>query len=208
MLKRWFGKGNEEKKPGPAPSAEQPAAWNVPEGPWLDYFNLHLRGVTLEEAEQALVGNYLLHGDSGAPGMVLRQQGHWVTAYLPREIVSGVGFNRQASQVARERDTWVIGYRIFAGEGGDVHYFNGAEHVEQLAFTSEGIEFEPDSPAPFAALADASGVIPRPPTQHPLDFHFALLDALGVSEAALTWTEVVERHEVGALGESKLVLVP
>jgi hypothetical protein len=211
MLRKWFNRGKQE--PSSPPSAPESASppkpqWEAPTVADADYYNLHLHGATLNEAEQAIRANYLLHGESGTPGAILSQQGEWVTVYVPEAVMRGVGFNRLASQIAREREDWVIGYRAYAGKGLDVHYFRGAEHLDQLAFADEGIEFEPETPSLFAELTDVSGVVPRRATQHPLDFHFALLDALGVQDAALPWPMALERHEAGTLGDSRLILVP
>lgn len=206
MLKKWFNRGKQEATPTPAP--KPPVQWSLPIVPDASYYNLHLHNATLDEAEQTIRENYLLHGESGTPGAILSHQGDWVTVYIPEAIMRGVGFNRLASQIARERDEWVIGYRVYAAEGLDVHYFRGAEHVDQLTFSRDGIEFEPDSPTPFADLVDLRTLVPRPAIQHPLDFHFALLEAFGIQDAALPWTEALERHQAATLGDSRLVLVP
>jgi hypothetical protein len=129
------------------------------------------------------------HIAPGSEAAMVVASGKWVTLYFPEAVVKGLGFNRIASQVAQALNTWVIGYRIFAWQGMDVHYFNDSTHVEQLAYTRNSIEFEPDSPALFAEVADVSAVVPRKPDQHPLDFHFALLAALGIENAACTWEQ-------------------
>lgn len=207
MLKRLFGRGKEKPEPPQSPPAPRARLWGKPEHPYVDYFALHLHGSTLDEAEPLVRDHYLLHREAGSAGALLVQQGKWVTVYVPEETVRGVGFNRVASLIAREREAWVIGYRIFEWKGLDVHYFHGAEHVEQLAFAQNEIEFEPEAPAPFASLADVSAVVPRPATQHPLDFHFALLAALGIQEAALPWAEALARHERGEWEGSRLLMV-
>jgi hypothetical protein len=208
MLKRLFGLGKKEDKSRPPVTPPPPAAptFGEPTTPFLDYFALHLHDMTLEEAEAAIREHYLLQGASGTPGALLARQGAWVTAYFPETTVRGLGFNRQASIVARVHGDWVIGYRVYEEEGIDTHYFHGTEHVDQLAFSQEGIEFEPETPTPFAAFGDVSHALPRPATQHPLDFHFALLAALGIADAALTWEAALARHEAETLGESRLLI--
>jgi hypothetical protein len=209
MLKKWFNRGKKETESQPAAPPPAPRAqWEPPTIPDASYYNLHLHNATLDEAEQAIRDHYLLHGESGTPGALLSRQGEWVTAYLPEAIVRGVGFNRLASQIARERGDWVIGYRVYAAEGLDVHYFLGSEHLDQLAFSRDGVEFEPERPALFADLADVSAIVPRRAAQHPLDFHFALLQALGIRDAALPWDEALAGHEAGTLGDSRLILIP
>lgn len=207
MLKRLFGRGKAEEKQPVAPAAPARARlWDAPLTPYCNYFALHLHGMTLDEAEQTVREQYLLHVEPGTVGALLAHQGAWVTAHMPESTVRGLGFNRLASFIARERETWVIGYRIFEWQGIDAHIFHGAEHVEQLAFAQNEIEFEPEAPALFADIADVSALMPRPATQHPLDFHFALLAALGIADAALTWEEAMARHAAGTLGASRLVM--
>lgn len=204
MLKRLFGLGKKETPPAsPAPARRPSLA--APTSPFEDYFALHVRDLPLDQVAEAVQEHYLLHVEADTVGALLSEQGGWVTAYFPRQTVQGLGFNRQASFLARARGAWVIGYRIFAGEGMDVHYFHGDEHVAQLAFAQGEIEFEPEEPAPFAPLADLSGIVPRPPTQHPLDFHLALLAALGICDAGLGWEAALARHVAGTLGHSKVL---
>ena len=66
---------------------------------------------------------------------------------------------------------------------------------------------EPMSAGLFSSLADASHLIPRRPDQHPLDFHFALLETLGVRSAPLTWEAALARHQAGAFPASWLLPV-
>jgi hypothetical protein len=207
MLKRLFGLGKKEEKAVPAAPVPVVPSWGEPVLPFLDYYALHLHGLSLDEAEDAIRTHYLVQGASGTTGALLAQQGEWVTAYFPQQTVRGLGFNREANLLAREQGTWVIGYRIYQEEGLDVHYFHGTEHVEQLAFSQEGIEFEPTSPDLFAPLAEVSRVVPRVAGQHPLDYHFALLAALGIVDAALTWEEALARHDTASLGDSRLLLI-
>ncbi|MBA3534296.1 MAG: hypothetical protein H0T73_20440 [Ardenticatenales bacterium] len=206
MLKKLFSFGKKEAKAAPVPPTPSVPKWSEPTIPFLDYYALHFHEMELDAAERAVREHYLVQGEAGTPGALLAKQGAWVTAYFPEKTVRGLGFNRQASFIAREQGTWVIGYRIYQGEGLDVHYFRSNEHVEQLAFSTEGIEFEPTDPELFAALGDGSLVLPRSATQHPLDFHFALLAAIGIADAALSWEEALARHEAAALGDSRLLL--
>lgn len=192
MLKRLFGIG---KKPDPPPPPSPPPAQRVaqlydkPNTPYENYFNVHLHEVTMDEVVAQLREHYLHHVAVGTEAAMVVQDGAWVTVYFPEVVVKGLGFNRIASQVARTLETWVIGYRIFAWQGMDVHYFNGSTHMEQLAYAKNEIEFEPEDATLFADIADVSAVVPRKPDQHPLDFHFALLESVGVQNAAMTWDQ-------------------
>jgi hypothetical protein len=192
MLKRLFGIG---KKQEPVTLSTPPAARRVaqlydkPTTPYENYFSIHLYQVSVEAVTAQIREHYLHHVAAGTGAAVILRAGEWVTVSFPEEVVKGLGFNRIASQVAHQLDTWVIGYRIFAWQGMDVHYFKGATHIEQWAYTRNEIEFEPDDPAVFAGIADVSSVVPRRPDQHPLDFHVALLEALGIHHAAVTWEQ-------------------
>jgi hypothetical protein len=191
MLKRLFGIGKKQETPPPPAAVVRPALlYDKPATPYENYFNLHLYRVSVAEVVAQIHEHYLHHVAAGTPAARVVASGDWVTVYFPEGVVKGLGFNRIASQVARSLETWVIGYRIFAWQGMDVHYFHGASHVEQLAYTKNQIEFEPDTPALFAPITDVSSVVPRRPDQHPLDFHFALLAALGIANAATTWDAV------------------
>ncbi len=192
MLKRLFGIG---KKQEPAPPPTPPAARRVaqlydkPTTPYENYFSIHLYQVSVEAVTAQIREHYLHHVVAGTGAAVILRGEEWVTVSFPEEVVKGLGFNRIASQVAQQLGTWVIGYRIFAWQGIDVHYFKGATHIEQLAYTRNEIEFEPDDPAVFVDIADVSSVVPRRPDQHPLDFHVALLEALGIHHAVVTWEQ-------------------
>ncbi len=157
--------------------------------PYENYFNVHLYRVSVEDVVTQVREHYLHHVAAGTESAMVVQNGPWVTVYFPEAVVKGLGFNRIASQVARTLDTWVIGYRIFAWQGMDVHYFHGSTHVEQLAYSRNDIEFEPENATLFADIADVSSIVPRKPDQHPLDFHFTLLEALGIKNSACTWEQ-------------------
>lgn len=192
MLKRLFGIGKKaESSPPPAPSSTRrtPHLYDKPTTPYENYFNVHFYQVAVEDVIAQVREHYLHHLPAGSEAAVLVQGGAWVTLYFPEAVVKGLGFNRIASQVAQALGTWVIGYRIFAWQGMDVHYFKGATHVEQLAYARNEIEFEPEQAAPFAEIADVHAIIPRRADQHPLDFHFALLEALGIQNAPLSWAQ-------------------
>lgn len=205
MLRRFF------QRPKP-PSAEEPTpprravGWQPLQTPYLNYFNVHFYRVTPEQLEPALRRTYLAGAAPRAPAALMVAQGAWTSVYVEPGLALSVGFNRLASELARELDTWAIGYRIYAGEGMDVHYFRGDAHLDGLALSGETLVNEPTSAELFAALADVSGVVPRPAEQHPLDFHFALLGALGVREAALTWEAALEQHRSGAWAQSRLLV--
>lgn len=192
MLKRLFGIGKkQETTPPPSvlPARQVAQLYDKPTTPYENYFNLHLYQVSEEAVTAQLHEHYLHHVATGIAAAVIVQEGEWVTVSFPEHVVKGLGFNRIASQVARTLDTWIIGYRIFAWQGMDVHYFKGEAHIEQLAYSRNEIEFEPDNPAAFADMADVASVVPRRPDQHPLDFHVALLKALGIRHASVTWEQ-------------------
>lgn len=204
MLRRLFQRQKPPSAEDPAASRE-PAGWQPPQTPYLNYFNVHFYGVTPERLEPALRRTYLAGAAPGAPAALMVAQGDWTSVYVEPGLALSVGFNRLASELARALDTWVVGYRIYAGEGMDVHYFRGDAHLDGLALSGETLVSEPGSAEPFAALADVRGVVPRPTAQHPLDFHFALLAALGIREAALAWEGALERHRSGAWPQSRLL---
>lgn len=206
MFKKLFGR---DKAPTPAPANpvhRADPAWGEPLTHYQNYFNLHLHGVDPERLAPILRRTYLVSAEKGRPSILLTSNGAWVTVYVEPELAKRVGFNRLASEVAHDIDDWVIGYRIYAGEGMDVHYFQGADHLDQLALSEDALAFEPATAGLFSALADVSAVIPRPDAQHPLDFHFALLSALGVELAALSWEDALARHQAGTLGDSLLLV--
>lgn len=205
MFKKLFIR---DKTPAPAPTGSiRPGgpAWSQPLTPYQDYFNLHLRGVDNERLEPLLRRTYLVSAERGRPSILLAGGETWLTAFVEPELAKRVGFNRLAADIAHEIDDWVIAYRIYAGEGMDVHYFHSANHLDQLALSEEMLAFEPTTAGLFAALADVSAVVPRSEEQHPLDFHFALLEALGIDLTALTWDEALARHLAGTLGDSHLL---
>ncbi len=187
----------------PAPAWRGPA-WGAPEHSFRDIFNLHLHGTTLEQANQALAERYLYAGPSG-PAILLRPSGAWITAYFAPALVAKVGFNKLASEIAREQGIWLIGYRIYAAQGLDVHYFHADEHVAGLAFSQDELEDEPQDAAIFATLGDVTSLVPRRAEQHPLDFHFALLAGLGIGDANLTWAEAVQQYERGVFQSAQLL---
>lgn len=205
MLKRIFGLGK-KAEPTPPPAPRKVAQlYDKPTIPYENYFNVHFYGVSLDQAKAILEEHYLHHVAEGTTAALAVAQGKWVTVYFPREVVQGLGFNRIASQVAQQLDTWVIGYRIFAWQGMDVHYFKGMQHLDQLAYSRNEIEFEPENPAIFAALANVSAIVPRNPAQHPLDFHFTLLAALGIHDAARTWDHALQKQNDGAFPSATIV---
>ncbi len=205
MFKKLFGR---DKVPSPAPANpvhRTGPAWGEPLTPYQNYFNLHLHGVDQERLAPILRRTYLVSAEKGRSSILLAGNGAWVTAFIEPELAKRVGFNRLASEIAHDLGDWVIGYRIYAGEGMDVHYFQGADHLDQLALSEDALAFEPATAGLFSALANVSAVMPRPDAQHPLDFHFALLAALGVELAALTWADALARHQAGMLGDSLLL---
>lgn len=208
MLKRLFGFG---KKPTPPPPPTLPPSflrptWGDPQSRYLDFFNLHLHQLSVDEAVAELTAKYLTPTPS-TPVMLVYPHGEWVTVYCSPPFIATLGFNRLASDIARQREIWLIGYRVYANEGFDVHYFHRAEHVAGLAMGQGELEREPLSPEIFASLQDVSTLVPRPEALHPLDFHFALLEALGIHDAALTWEEALQKFEAGELPGAKLLPV-
>jgi hypothetical protein len=201
LFKRLFG-----GKPPPPPSPPPPTQvkWSPPVMAYIDRFTLHFYKMPLVEVEAAVTAAYLPLALPG-PAMVLAQQGAWATAYVAPTLAQRAGFNKQAGQIAAQQDTWVIGYRIYQETGLDAHFFEGETHVAGLALSEEVLEWEPEDPLLFAAVADVTAVTPRPLRQHPLDYHFALLACLGVQDAALTWDEALARHAAGTLGTTKLL---
>ena len=202
MLKRLFG----QKKPAPPPLPPTWAgpAWGAPQAHYQTYFNLHLYNLPLDVATTALTAKYLPAAPLD-PAILVQPQGAWITAYFAPELVAKVGFNKLAAEIAREHNTWLIGYRIYAEQGMDVHYFDRTEHVAGLALGQDELEREPLAPEIFADLADVRHIVPRAATQHPLDFHFALLHALGIQAADLTWVEALRLYENGALDGAQLL---
>lgn len=202
MLNRLFGRN---KKQAPTPPPEPVAvAWDEPTVPYQTYFNLHIHGLSLDEVADVLEAKYMVAAQSG-PAIVVARLGEWVNAYVVPEVATAVGFNKLSGEIAAEQDCWLIGYRIYADAGMDVHYFQGADHVAALAVGEGELEREPESPAIFAHLADVRSVVPRPPTQHPLDFHFALLASLGIQDAPLTWDAALAQYMSGGFDEARLL---
>jgi len=190
MLKRLFGIGKKQEPPlPPAPPTARRVSqlYDKPNTSYENYFNVHLYRTSQEDMMAQVRDHYLHHVPAGTEAAIIVQDGEWTTLYFPDVVVKGLGFNRISSQIAQVLGTWVIGYRIFAWQGMDVHYFNDATHVDQLAYARNDIEFEPENATLFADIADVSTIVPRRADQHPLDFHFALLEALGVRNAAVTW---------------------
>jgi|GEM_PF-2146154 len=204
MLKRWFGRA---QKPATAaiPTASAAVAWGPPQTPYRDYFNVHLYAVAIGDLEPALRRTYLAGAVPATPALVLVSGDAWTSAYVEPGLARRVGFNRLASELAHALDTWVIAYRIYAEEGMDVHYFQGAAHLDRLALSGDTLLDEPLTPELFAPLADVTACLPRPQGQHPLDCHFRLLAALGIVDAALTWAEALARHQAGAWAGSRLL---
>jgi hypothetical protein len=200
VFKRLFGR---DKTPPASPAHPRGPAWGQAQTPYQDYFNLHLHGIDAERLTPILRRTYLVSAQKGRPSILLAPAGAWITAFVEPELARRVGFNRLASETAHEIDDWVIAYRIYANEGMDVHYFHSANHLDQLALSEDMLAFEPSTAGLFGSLADVSALIPRSPEQHPLDFHFSLLAALGIGAAALTWDEALARHRAGTLGRTR-----
>jgi len=213
MLKRLFGR---DKKSTPAaqmpipPSNEQLnlPQWNPPAHPWRTCFNLHLHGLAFEDALHTIADKYLppkAVGLSLPPSIVVLQDGAWVTASFAPEFVARIGFNKAASEIAAARSIWLIGYRTYVEEGIDVHYFHKRDHVAGLAYGDGTLEREPTDPSVFAALGDLSAIIPRPDSLHPLDYHYAILQSLGIRTGALTWADAVQGLASGAFAQARLL---
>ncbi|MFN3331574.1 MAG: hypothetical protein ACK47M_03540 [Caldilinea sp.] len=205
MLKRLFGR-SKQSLPTPPSLPVQPQ-WNEPHHRFQDYFNLHLHGLSMHRAIAELMEKYL-SSPSSNPVMLASPQGEWITVYCAPAHVARFGFNKLAADIARQCNIWLIGYRIYQNEGIDVHYFHGAEHAAGLAMGQGELEREPVSPKIFASLTDVSGIVPRPESQHPLDFHFALLAALGITMADLTWHEALQKYETEELPGARLLPAP
>ena len=206
MLKRLFGRNKPQSTQPSLPSTWKRVAWQNPRIPYLDYFNLHLHGLTFEKAIRSLEAKYL-NATVMAPAILVWQQREWINAYFARDLVAAVGFNKLSNEIAREHEIWLIGYRIYAEQGIDVHYFHGNDHVAGLAVGEDELERESLAAEAFAPLADVSHLIPRPEPLHPLDFHFGLLESVGIQDAALTWDEVLRRYKAGELTGAKLLPV-
>ena len=224
MFKRLLGGKTPGKPPSSDPSAitaeaassraaesvrshARGPAWDAPQTPYLSYFNVHIKGAPQERVVERLKATYLATTQTGAAKVILAEDNGWATAHVEPGLVRSVGFNKLASEVARDLDAWVIAYRIYAGEGMDVHYFRGATHLDQLALSEDELAFEPTSAEPFASLADMADLMPRRAGQHPLDFHFIVLSALGIRDAALTWEHALGRQQSGGFAASCLLPV-
>lgn len=203
MFKRLFGR---KPPPAPPPRWDTPT-WGEPQVTFRNIFNLHLHTHDLDMALTALADRYLYAATNG-PALLLQPAGDWITAYCAPDLVAKVGFNKLAYEIASSQAIWLIGYRIYAAQALDVHYFAAADHVAGLAFSQDELENEPLQAATFAPLADVQGIVPRPASQHPLDFHFALLTALGITAANLTWAEALQQYEVGAFPAARLLSAP
>lgn len=206
MFGKLFGRKKEQVSPPIPPPADSGPAWSPPEAAFDNFFNVHFRDIGLDETVRALETHYMPLAVDG-PNIVAATQGDWTTAYFAPELMARVGFNKLAGQIAAAHDIWVIGYRVYAGVGMDVHYFRGEDHVAGLAMADDDLEVEPANPAIFAEMADVSKWVPRPEEQHPLDFHFGLLATLGIADAGRTWPEAQAQHAAGMLGESRLLAV-
>lgn len=212
MFKRLFGgkapaPSASNSSTGSTPATAPGPAWSAPQTPYRSYYNVHIYDVPHERVVARLQATYLRSAQSGAAAVVLAEENRWCTAYVEPVLARRVGFNKLASEIAHDLDTWVIGYRIDAGEGMDVHYFQASAHLDQLALSEDDLAFEPMTASLFSSLTDASHLIPRRPDQHPLDFHFALLETLGIRNAALTWEDALTQHQAGAFLASWLLPV-
>lgn len=202
MLNRLFGRRGKPAPPPPPPPTGP--AWGAPATPFLTYFNLHFHGLDLPAAANILRETHLPLAPSD-PALLLVADGPWTTVMVAPDLAARIGYNRLTGQIAQEHDLWAMGYRVFAGHGADVHYFHGAEHVAGLAFAEDEIEVEPASPAVFASLAPVHHLLPRPDDQHPLDFHVALLNGLGIRHATFTWAEALAAQARGEFEQSILL---
>lgn len=192
---------------GSVPASTRGPEWGAPQTPYQDYFGVHIYDVPHVQVVSRLQATYLISAQPGTAAIVLVEENRWCSAHVEPLLARRVGFNKLASEIAHDLDTWVIGYRIYAGEGMDVHYFQGSSHLDQLALSEHDLAFEPMTAGLFSSLADASQVIPRRPDQHPLDFHFVLLETLGVRNAALTWEDALDRRRAGGFAASWLLPV-
>lgn len=210
MIKRLFSRKKNTPSPTPpSPPIEAGPAWGAPQTPYLDYFNLHLHRLDLTHTVAAIRQKYL-HAVPEEPVVVVEQQGEWCNAYFAPDLAMRPGFNKFSHEIAQTHDIWLIGYRIFAEQGVDVHYFAGDQHVAGLSLGDDELMREPSSPQIFAELDDntpskLTSVIPRPETQHPLDFHAALLQAIGIANPLLTWEEALTRHQGNGFANSELI---
>ena len=205
MFKKLLGRDKTPAPPITPQVSRSGPAWGQPLTAYLNYFNLHLHEVDNDRVEPIMRRTYLVSADKGRPSILLSNKSPWLTVYVEPELAKRVGFNRLASEIAHEIDDWVIGYRIYAGEGMDVHFFHSANHLDQLALAEDALAYEPLTVGLFSPLADVSAIVPRPDAQHPLDFHFALLHALGIGNASLVWEEALDRHQTGTLEDSRLL---
>lgn len=212
MLKRLFGR---DKKPAASRTPLPPSnaelnlpQWNPPARQWRTCFNLHLYGIGFDDAVHTIADKYLppkAVGLSLPPSIVVLQDGAWVTAAFAPEFAARIGFNKAASEIAAARNLWIIGYRTYVEEGMDVHYFHHREHVAGLSFGDGALEREPVDPADFATLADLSQIIPRPDALHPLDYHHAILQSVGIGGGELTWADAVQGLASGLFAQARLL---
>ncbi len=211
MLKRLFGFDRKPASTAPAPPTGTEynlPDWNPPVHLWRTTFNLHLHGLTFEDAAAAIASKYLppnAVGMSLPPSIVVLQDGAWVTAAFAPEYVAKIGFNKAAAELSRARSLWLVGYRTYVEEGMDVHYFHKGDHLAGLAYGEGMLESEPEDAAYFAPLADLSRIMPRPASLHPLDFHQAILQGLGIRTGELTWPDAVQGLANGAFVQARLL---
>jgi hypothetical protein len=213
MLKRLFGwdkkSASATQAPTPPTNAElNLPQWNAPVHHWRTCFNLHLHGLAFDDALHTIAAKYLppkAVGLSLPPSMIVLQDGEWITASFAPEFVARIGFNKAASEIAAARSIWLIGYRTYVEEGMDVHYFYKRDHVAGLAYGEGALESEPADPSLFAPLADLSAIMPRPDSLHPLDYHHAILQALGIRTGTLTWADAVQGLASGAFVQARLL---
>lgn len=213
MLKRLFGLDKKQPAASKTPTPPSDAAlnlpqWNPPMQRWRTCFNLHLLGLEFEDAVHTIANKYLppkAVGLSLPPSIVVLQDGAWTTAVFAPEFVARIGFNKAAAEIAATRGIWIIGYRTYVEEGMDVHYFRKREHVAGLAYGEGMLESEPEDAALFAELGNLAGIMPRPATQHPLDYHLAILHGVGIRSGELTWGEAVQGLAGGVFDQARLL---
>lgn len=213
MLKRLFGFDNKQPAPSKLPAPPSDAAlhlplWSPPTQRWRTCFTLHLRGLGFEDAVQTIAAKYLppkAVGLSLPPSIVVLQDGVWTTAIFAPEFVARIGFNKAAAEIAAARSIWLIGYRTYVEEGMDVHYFHKREHLAGLAYGEGALESEPEDPALFAELGDLANIMPRPASQHPLDYHTAILQGVGIRSGDLTWADAVQGLAAGVFAQARLL---